>query len=230
MKRKKTIYIVGVFILILLSSVILYRTRMLRGISAFLENYIKFINTDIELQAKLFENIIGGIFSGVVTFGALLITILYENKKDRTFWERERKKEKEDRLLTIRPFLNIEVKSVSSVRTERNDKDKDYVMVGNGIQFQYAHIVLSNNGYGKCKGIELEGNKCSVYQLDIEEKSELDIYFIGIENEETIFPLIFCYKDIFGNSYLQQFTCSLKCGMRELKIEIGEPLLKRGEE
>lgn len=230
MKRKKTIYIVGVIIFILLLSAILYRTRMLVEISDFLENYIKFINTDIERQAKLFENIIGGIFSGVVTFGALLITILYENKKDRIFWERERKKEKEDRLLTIRPFLNIEVKSVSSIRTERDDKDKDYVMIGSGIQFQYAHIVLSNNGYGKCKGIELEGHKCSVYQLDIEEKSELDIYFIGIENEETIFPLIFCYKDIFGNSYLQQFTCSLKCSLRELKIEIGEPLLKRGEE
>lgn len=80
------------------------------------------------------------------------------------------KKEKEDRLLAIRPFLNIEVKSVSSIRTGRDDKDRDYVMVGNGIQFQYAHIVLSNNGYGKCKGIELEGHKCSVYQLDIEEK------------------------------------------------------------
>lgn len=94
MKRKKTIYIVGVFILILLLSVILYRTRILSGISVFLENYIKFVNTDIELQAKLFENIIGGICSGAVTFGALLITILYENKKDRTFWERERKKKR----------------------------------------------------------------------------------------------------------------------------------------
>jgi len=209
---------------------ILYRTGTVRKFSVFLVDYIKFVNTDMEHQAKLLESIIGGICAGAVTFGALFITILHENKKDRIFWEREREKEKEDRLLAVRPFLNIEVTSVSSTRTEKIDKDKDYVMIGEGIQFQYAHIVLSNNGYGKCKGIELDGHKCSVYQLDIEGKRELDVYFIGIGNDEVPFPLIFCYKDIFGNSYLQQFTCHLKSGSKELNIEIGEPLLKRGEE
>lgn len=194
------------------------------------EDYIKFINTDIEHKANFFESIIGGICAGVVTFGALFITILHENKKNRIFWEREREKEKEDRLLAVRPFLDIEVKTVSSIRAEKIIKDKDYVIIGNGIQFQYAHIVLSNNGYGKCKGIELDGHKCSVYQLDIEDKRELDIYFIGVENCEVTFLMNFCYKDIFGNSYSQQFTCHLKSKSKELNIEISEQLLKRGEE
>lgn len=230
MKNKKIIYIVGSFIIIFVVGAILYRTGTVKKFSVFWVDYLKFINTDMEHQAELLENIIGGICAGAVTFGALFITILHENKKDRIFWEREREKEKEDRLLAVRPFLNIEVKSVSSTRTEKIDKDKDYVMIGEGIQFQYAHIVLSNNGYGKCNGIELDGHKCSVFQLDIEDKRELDIYFIGIGNDEVPFPLIFCYKDIFGNWYLQQFTCHLKSSSKELNIEIGEPLLKRGEE
>lgn len=228
MKRKKIIYIVGSFIFIFVIGVILYRTGIIREFSTFLEDYIKYINADMERQAKLLESIIGGICAGVVTFGALFITILHENKKDRIFWEREKKKEKEDRLLAVRPFLNIEVKSVSSTRTGKIDKD--YVTIGGGTQFQYAHIILANNGYGKCKGIELDGHRCSVCQLDIDDKRELDVYFIGMENDEVAFPLIFCYKDIFGNAYLQQFTCHLKSNSKELNIEIGEPLLKRGEE
>ena len=229
MKRKK-IFIAGILMFVFALSIILQRMGILNEFSVFLDDYINFINTDIEHQAKLFESVIGGICAGAVTFGALFITILHENKKDRIFWERERKKEKEDRLLTVRPFLNIDVKSVSSIRTEKIEKEKDYVMVGEGIQFQYAHIVLSNNGYGRCKGIEIDGHKCSIYQLDIEDKQELDIYFIGIKNNEVEFPLIFCYKDIFGNLYLQQFACRLKSDSKELNIEIGEPLLKRGEE
>lgn len=230
MKKEKIIYVVGILIFIFALSIILYRMGILKDFSIFWGDYIKFINTDIEHQAKLFESIIGGICTSIVTFGALFITILHENKKDRIIWEREREKGKEDRLLMVRPFLDIEVKSLSSTRTEKIDKEKDYVIVGEGIPFRYAHIVLSNNGYGKCKGIELDGHKCSIHQLGIDDKRELDVYFIGIENDEVVFPLIFCYNDIFGNSYLQQFVCHLKSDSKELSIEIGEPLLKKGEE
>ncbi|MCI9127920.1 MAG: hypothetical protein HFG28_12200 [Eubacterium sp.] len=230
MKRKKIIYILGSCMIVFVLSAILYKTGTVRKFSAFLVDYMKYINMDMERQAKLLESIIGGICTGIVTFGALFVTILHENKKDRIFWEREREKEKEDRLLSVRPFLNVEVINVSSARTEKIHKDKDYVIIGEGSQFQYAHIILSNNGYGKCKGIELDGHKCSVYQLDVDDKRELDIYFMGIENDEVSFLLIFCYKDIFGNSYLQQFTSYLKSNSKELNIDIGKPLLKRGEE
>lgn len=173
MKRKRISYIIKIFLFIFVLGVILYKTRTVEKFSIFLADYIKYINMDMEHQAKLLESIVGGICAGAVTFGALFITILHENKKDRIFWEREREKEKENRLLAVRPFLDIEVKSVSSIRTEKSDKDKDYVTIGEGIQFQYAHIILSNNGYGKCKGIELDGHKCSVYQVDIDDKYEL---------------------------------------------------------
>lgn len=229
-KKRRIIYIVCIIIFILALSVILNMKVFLKGTFAFLGDYIRYINADIEHQAKLFENIIGGICAGGVTFGALFISILHENKKNQMFWERERKKEREDRLLSIRPFLNIEVKTVSTTRTEATEIKEDFVLVGQSDSFQYAKVILANNGYGKCKDIELDGRKCSVNQLDVNGQQELQIFFQGIQDGENEFEMIFCYKDIFGNTYLQSFTCKLISGQKKLNIEIGESLLNGGEE
>lgn len=226
--RKRIIFIVCIFIFVLLA--ILQMKGILKATFVFWGDYIDYINSDIDHQAKLFESIIGGICAGGVTFGALFISILHENKKDQMFWKRERKKEREDRLLSIRPFLNIEVKTVSSVRLNTIDKEEDIVIVGQRNSHQYANIVLSNNGYGRCKDIELDGHKCSVSQLDVDEKQELKIFFQGIQDGENEFNMFFCYKDIFGNVYLQSFICKLMSESKELCIEIGESLLNEGEE
>lgn len=225
--RKRIIFIVCIFIFVCFA--ILQMKGILKASFVFLRDYIDYINSDIDHQAKLFECIIGGICAGGVTFGALFISILHENKKDQMFWERERKKEREDRLLSIRPFLNIEVKTVSLVRTDTIDGKENIVIVGERDSYQYANIVLSNNGYGRCKDIELDGRKCSVSQLDVDEKQKLKIFFQGIQDGENEFSMFFCYKDIFGNVYLQSFICKLLSGSKELYIAIGESLLNGGE-
>lgn len=229
---KKLKILAGCIIGIVALGWILYGTGIWRDIQNFFTNYVTYINGDIERQAKLFENIIGGLCAGGVTFGALFITILHENKKDRIFWERERQKDREERLLSVRPFLNIEVKSVSVVRMGKCDEEKDFVKIGHGMKFQYAHILLANHGYGKCRKIMLDGHECSISQLDKDQEEALNIFFIGLEDEtnEKNFDVIFVYDDIFGNSYLQQFGCYLKSEAKELEIEIGEPLLRKGEE
>lgn len=210
---------------------ILYGTGIGNYILLFLDEYVVYIDGDIEHKAKLFESIIGGMCSGAMTFGALLITILHEKKKDREFWKRERNKDKEERLLSVRPFLNIEIKSVSGIRNGRFDEDSDYIIVGQGTKYQYAHVSLANHGYGKCRKIMLDGRECSVKQLDKEQEEELDIYFKGIvDNDGDLnFEMFFVYDDIFGNKYLQKFRCCLRCECKELKVEIGEPLLGKEE-
>ncbi len=78
----------------------------------------------------------------------------------------------------------------------------------------------------------LDGRECSISQLDKDQEEELNIFFKGLEDEinDKNFEVIFVYDDIFGNSYLQQFGCYLKSEAKELDIEIGEPLLRKGEE
>lgn len=229
---KKLKILVGCIIVIVALGGMLYSTGIWSDFQIFFTDYATYINGDIERQAKLFENVIGGLCTGGVTFGALFITILHENKKDRIFWERERQKDREERLLSVRPFLNIEVKSVSVVRTGKCDEEKDFVEIGQGTKYQYAHILLSNHGYGKCRKIMLDGRECSISQLDKDQEEELNIFFKGLEDEinDKNFEVIFVYDDIFGNSYLQQFGCYLKSEAKELDIEIGEPLLRKGEE
>lgn len=228
--KKRIIYIVCIFILALIVVSFLYMKGILKESFVFLGDYIDYINSDIDHQAKLFESIIGGICAGGVTFGALFISILHENKKNRMFWERERRKEREDRLLSIRPFLYIDVKTVSSARTGTIDRKEDVVIVGERNSYRYANIVLSNNGYGKCKDIELDGHKCSVGQLDVDDKKELQIFFQGMQDSENEFEIIFFYKDIFGNAYSQNFICKPMSGSKKINIEIGEPLLNGGKE
>lgn len=230
MKNRKKIIYICIFIFILVLLVFLYTKFLGEKTAAFFKDYIEYINLDMEHRAKLFESIIGGICAGGVTFVALFISILHENKKNQMFWERERKKEKEDRLLSVRPFLNIEVKNVSSARILPINRKEDFVIVGETNRYQYANVVLSNHGYGKCKNIELDGQKCSVSQLDVDGKQELKINFIGIQDGENEFEMFFCYKDIFGNAYLQRFNCKIEIGSKELIIEIGEPLLNGGKE
>ena len=230
MKIRKKICIVCIIIFILVLLAIIYMRGIVKEAVFFWRDYIVYINSDIEHQAKLFEGILGGICSGSITFGALYISLSHENKKNQMYWERERIKEKEDRLLAIRPFLNIEVKSVSTARLAKIEGEENIVSVGPEINYQYAVIILSNNGYGKCKDIELEGHKCSVRQLDIDDKKELKVFFQGISDEENEFDMYFSYNDIFGNTYSQYFKCNLLSSKKELKIEIGESLLNMGDE
>lgn len=229
--KKRISWVIVVLILLFMIGVLLYKTGILCSFQLFFGDYVTYVNNDIEHRAELFESIIGGLCAGVVTFGALFITILHENRKNRIFWERERQKEKEERLLAVRPFLNIEIKSVSAVRNENCDKEKDFIIIGAGEKYQYAHIVLSNHGYGKCKKVMLGGLECSINQLDVNEECELDVYFKGLKNStsDTEFTMFVEYQDIFGNAYLQRFSCKLRSGIRNLKIEIEEPLLKKGE-
>lgn len=224
----KKIICICCMILLLLLGIILYNTQDWRKVQSFLDNYIAYVNTDIEYQAELIKSIIGGLCTGGMTFGALFITISHENKKDRLFWEREKQKNREERLLSIRPFLNIEIKSVSGSRMGKCDEERDFVLVGQGRRYQFAHIVLSNHGYGNCRRIRIDGHECSISQLDKDQEEELDIYFKGLEDEvnDNNFEIIFIYDDIFGNSYLQKFKCYLKRNPKKLEIEIGEPLLQ----
>lgn len=229
---KKLIILIGGLIFFVTFGRILYGTGIWSSIQIFFDEYIDYVNGDIEHQAKLLESIIGGLCAGSVTFGALFITILHENKKDRIFWERERQKAREERLLAVRPFLNIEIKSISVPRLGKCDEERDFVEVDQGRRYQYAHVVLSNHGYGKCRNIMIDGHKCSINQLDKDQEKELDIFFKGLEDniDSKNFEMIFIYDDIFGNSYLQQFECYLKSESKELEVEIGEPLLRKEED
>lgn len=226
-KIKKIGCIIGYILLVVfvLGSII-YIIKNLENVFPFLRSYISYVNTDIEHQAKLFESIINGLFAGITTFGALFITFLHEKRKDRIYW----KKEKENRILSVRPSLNVEVRNVSSVRTDKVDNEVDFISLGNGGMCQYANIVISNNGYGKCKGIELEGRKFSVSQLNVDDKKDLKFYFNGLEENSTEFVITFYYRDIFGSLYSQQFKCHLISDLKKLDIEIEEPLLMREEE
>lgn len=231
--KKKTIFLIVsvVIIVIIIFTILLNATGKLTNFRTFFEVYRTYLSSDVEHQVILFETILGGICAGTVTFLSLFITILHENKKDRLFWERERRKDKQERLLSVRPLLNLESKAVSVIRNGNETGAKDFVNIGKGQYHQYATIKMSNNGYGKCKRITLDGRACSISQLDIEEIKELNIYFFGLDNDgaaETNFQMVFGYQNIFGNSYLQIFECYLKG--KELEIEIGEPLLKEGEE
>lgn len=230
MKNRKRIIYICILIFALVLFIFLYKKFFLNKTIIFLKDYIDYINLDIAHRAKLFEGIISGICAGSVTFVALFISISHENKKNKMFWERERKKEREDRLLSIRPFLNIGVRNVSSARTGLISDIQDVVIVGEANNYQYASVFLSNDGYGKCIDIQLDGHKCSVSQLDVGDKQELKIYFQGIQDEESEFQIYFGYKDIFGNAYLQCFTCKILSGSKELITEIGESLLNGGEE
>lgn len=198
----------------------------------FLCKYQTYLSKDIEHQAKIFESVISGICSGAVTFIALYITIKHENKKEEIRWQKERKKAKEERLLSVRPFLNIECTRLSIIRGNRHEENIDSIKVGDGKYHRYAQICISNHGYGKCRKICFEGNKCSVEQLDVDEEKNLTIYFLGFmaENITSNFDMTFSYQDIFGNKYTQVFSCVLKSEKQEIEIDIGEPLLKEEED
>lgn len=227
--KKRIAWILVMILLGVLVVIIFLKSGLCDNFVEFTYDYSKYIKNDIEHQAELFESIVGGICAGCVTFGALFITILYENKKNKLQWQYEREQEEKTRLFSVRPFLNIEVKSVSVARNEKYDEEIDCVLVGNGNWMQYAHLKLSNHGYGKCKKIMLDGHKCSITQLDVDEQVEFNVYFKGLENgnEEKEISMFICYQDIFGNEYLQEFCCYLKSHSKELVIEIGKPLLKR---
>ena len=47
----------------------------------FLQNYRAYLSADTEHTIELFERIVGAVCSGSVTFGALYVTILHENRK-----------------------------------------------------------------------------------------------------------------------------------------------------
>lgn len=225
-RKKRRFYLI--IILILGGGFIFYKTNMMEYMYTFFDEYGEYVTNNIEHKATLFENIIEGICSGFITFGALGITIMHENKKDRAYWKKEREKEYQQRLLAVRPFLAVEVKTVSSVRGDKRYDEKDYIRVGQGMQYQYACISLKNNGYGKCEKITLDGRRCSVQELNINDKKDLEIQFIGLESEEfnTEFSIFWGYQDIFGNLYLQEFECCLNSKDKKLRMDIRKPLLK----
>lgn len=224
MKRKITC-LVAILLVCFFIAVVIKKTDSWNIFMQFVKEYSRYINSDIEHKAQLFESIISGISGAVVTFGALFITIQHENKKDRIFWEKEREKDREERCLAVRPFLNVEIKSISGIRTGKFDEEKDFVLVGQGNKYQHAKILLSNQGYGTCKRIMIDGRNCSITQLEKEQGEEIDIYFKGIEDNNSQFELFFSYFDIFGHTYLQQFDCCLQSDKKNLEMEIREPLL-----
>lgn len=198
----------------------------------FLQSYQIYISKDITHQAELFESIISGVCAGMVTFGALFITILHENNKDQKNWNNERKKAKEERLLSVRPFLNIECQSVSVLRNNKIENRENCVIIGHGNYYRYVKIRISNQGFGKCNKIFLGNNRCSIDHLEVDEENELTIYFVGFDSSSlpTQFLMSFCYQNIFGNKYVQQFSCILNKAKSEMEINIGEPLLKEENE
>lgn len=221
MKRRK---ILVVILLIFVVVLILQFTGVWSRLCGFMNVYISYINADIARQADLLESILGGVCTGMVTFGALFITILHENKKDKIAWERERQKDKEERLLSVRPFLNIKVDSVSGIRSDNYTEVKDYVTVGKGNHYLYAHIQLTNQGYGVGRKISIDGHECSIQQLGKDQEGKMKLYFKGIEDdaEDIDFQLVLICEDIFGNKYSQIFKCQLMCKSRELNVEIFE--------
>ena len=166
MKRK--IFISLIIISVLLVMILFCRSGIFQE---FWEEYNIYVSGNIERQAALFESIVQGICGGFVTFGALFITIIHENKKEQKVWKKERKKIREERLLTVRPFLNMKCQSVSSLRNGIINSDIDYILIGQTGYYRYAKIILSNHGFGQCKNIILEDRKCSIEQLD---KSEVN--------------------------------------------------------
>lgn len=226
--KKKVGIAIGI-IFAILTILALIKVNFFQG---FLWEYQTYLSKDIEHQAKLFESIISGISGGAVTFIALYITIKHENKKEEIRWQKERKKAKEERLLSVRPFLNIECTKLSISRGNRHEERIDSIKVGNGKYHRYAQVRISNHGYGKCNKICLGGNKCSIEQLDVDEEKNLTIYFLGFmaENITSNFDITFSYQDIFGNKYTQVFSCVLKGEKQEIEIDIGEPLLKEGDD
>ena len=225
--RKKLL--IGVGVIVLISIVMLFTKG--KACLTFFEKYQTYVTTDIEHQAELFENIIGGICGGIVTFLALYITIKHENKKDQRNWKNERIRAKEERLLSVRPLLNIQCQRVSSIRNEKYDSNGEQIVLGKGKYHRYAKISISNQGFGKCNRIYLEDRKCSVDHLDVDEEKDLTIYLVGfdLESQPSKFSMTFRYQNIFGNTYTQKFLCSLNKEKQEMDISIGEPLLKEEE-
>lgn len=198
---------------------------------AFFEKYQTYVTADIEHQADLFENIIGGICGGIVTFLALYLTIKHENKKDQRNWKNERIRAKEERLLSVRPLLNIQCQRVSSIRNEKYDNNEEQIVLGKGKYHRYVKISISNQGFGKCNRIYLEDRKCSVDHLDVGEEKDLTIFLVGLDldSQPGNFSMTFRYQNIFGNIYTQKFLCFLNEEKQEMDICIGEPLLKENE-
>lgn len=229
-KNNKWHWVTWVLVLFI-AIVLFYRCGMIGDIQSFLNEYKGYINSDAEHRAELFESIVGGICSGIVTFAALFITIQHENNKDRRLWEREREQERKERLLSVRPFLNIEVKAVSNVRNGRCDVDKDYVIIGSGKRFIYADLLIANNGYGKCERILLDGRVCSVNYLEVKEEEEIRIYFTNLDDQKTFieFEMFLSYENVWGNFYSQEYKVYLDVEHKEMKIDIREPLLKENE-
>lgn len=135
-------------------------------VQEFLQSYWLYLSKNIEHQAKLFESAIRGLCAGMVTFGALFITIKHENNKERKRWDMERKKEKEERLLSVRPFLNIECQNVSMLRSGKIENIEDCMVVGAGEYHRYVKIHISNQGFGKCNKIFFGNKRCSINQLE----------------------------------------------------------------
>ena len=222
--RKRIIILLGSGFFILLIIIILSQ--------GFWIDYKVYLSTDIKNQAKLFESVVNGICEGIVTFTALYITIKHEDKKERIRWQNEKNKVKSNYILSVRPFLNIDFKSLSINRSDKHESNGNTIKIGDGEYYRYATFYLANRGNGDCKKILLENRECSVKQLEVNEKKELVIYFEGIEGGDYIcdFILTFSYQDIFGNKYTQEFLCVFCGSKQEIKINIKEALFKEEEE
>lgn len=221
-KNRRLIYIVIIFgILILIS----FRLIPWSNIEIFISDYKTYLKSDIQNQISLFESIVGGFCAGLTTFGALLITILHENKKNRETWEKEREKEREQRLWDIIPVLNLEAASVSAIRNGKNYHEANMYQVGNSNKHLYVTMSMSNTGNGNCRNIDLEKGVCSVNQLSKDEEKIIKIFFNGLESnqKEIKFDMIFTFQDDLGTEYSQLFNCHIKIDERIMKIKTKRP-------
>lgn len=222
LKNKKTVYTVVFSIIILF---IIYKYVPWSNIGIFICNYKSYLKEDVGNQISLFESIIGGICTGITTFGALFITILHENKKNRETWEKEKEKERELRLWSILPVLNLKTGSMSAVRNGRIKEETDMFQIGNGDKYVYVKMSISNTGNGNCRNLNLERGVCSVRQLSKGEEISVNMYFYGLDDDEgkIDFEMIFNFQDDLGNAYLQLFNCHMNVNNKNIEISKKKP-------
>lgn len=223
-KNRRLIYIVIIFGLLIAVS---FRLISWSNIEIFISDYKAYLKSDIENQISLFESIVGGFCAGLTTFGALLITILHENKKNRETWEKEKEKERELRLWTKMPVLSLTCTSVSSVRNGEIRQEANMLQVGNGNKHLYVTMSMSNTGNGNCRNIDLEKGTCSVNQLSKDEERIIKIFFNGLASnqKEVKFDIIFSFQDDLGTEYSQLFDCHINIDERVMKIKTKKPYM-----
>lgn len=223
-KNKRLICIIIISIILLIISFLLIPWS---DIKIFIFGYKNYLMADIKNQISLFESIVKGVCAGVTTFGALLITILHENKKNRETWEKEREKEREQRLWDIIPVLNLEAASVSAIRNGKDYHEANMYQVGNGNKHLYVTMSMRNTGKGNCRNIDLKKGTCSVNQLSKDEEKSIKIFFNGLEGnqKEIKFDMIFTFQDDLGTEYSQLFNCHIKIDERIMKIKTKKPYM-----